>query len=319
MGAYRATWHDLADTKARTAYTTLYDSSPQRTVFAHLGFADALCESLGYGARLLLISRKGGPEVGAGAVLFERPFGPLRRVVVPPLTPYTGPLFVRPLREADLARPAHPLPTFIDAVQRRYASAAFHLPPTVDARAFLWAGFDATPRYTHWGTPGAQPRAAASRNVRRTLDAAADWTVKEEATAALIAAYAVGALPPRFQTTLPETRVRSLMEGLHERGLARLLTTQDDTGRVRGGVAVLSDGRTHHYWSGGSVSGPAMTLLTMDAVEEASRHGHALDLAGANLAPVAEFKRRFGLPLRVHARVSWSRSRLLRTMSSLRG
>ncbi|HEX8386918.1 MAG TPA: hypothetical protein VF576_12085, partial [Rubricoccaceae bacterium] len=127
----RAAFYALSDAGARGAYADLLAVSPQRTVFAGLVYADAVCSAFGMTGRIALATGAEG-EPGIGAVLFEKQRGPFRQAVVPPLTPYTGPLFSGGAETAERIR------TFLAAVAARYDAVAFHLSPAVtDVRPFV--------------------------------------------------------------------------------------------------------------------------------------------------------------------------------------
>ncbi|HEX8299030.1 MAG TPA: GNAT family N-acetyltransferase [Rubricoccaceae bacterium] len=323
-GAVAVETAPLVDAAARDAYAALAAASPQRTVFAGLAFADAACAAFGLGGRIAL-GRAPDGQATIGAVLFEKRTGPLRQIVVPPLTPYTGPLFAGEvgIGSADTVR------TFLAAVTKGAASVAFHLSPAVaDVRPFLWAGFDATPRYTYWGASGLD---AAPHYVRRRLKRyaphRADGTVRpdgtttardDEAAAEVVQATADAftrrGLPAPVDAGTAEALVRSLVAA----GVARIVVAETDGQRV-GAVATLADDRTGHFWNGAGEPGPAMMLMMAATSAGLAADGvQSFDLAGANLASIAAFKAQFGLPLAVHYRVSWTGARALRLRDALR-
>ena len=323
-GAVAVETAPLADAAARDAYAALWAASPQRTVFAGLAFADAACAAFGLTGRLALGRAPDGRAV-VGAVLFEKRTGPLRQIVVPPLTPYTGPLFAGEvgIESADAVR------AFFAAVTEGAASAAFHLSPAVsDVRPFLWAGFTASPRYTYWGPSGlADAPPYVRKMVRENGPVRVDGSTRETGTAtyadpsaaadvvrAMERAFARRGEPMPVDAAQAERFVRALADA----GLARIVVAETSGARV-GAVATLTDGRTGHFWAGAGDPGPSMLLLMATTTEALAAEGvPAFDLVGANMERISTFKQRFGLPLAVHYRVSWTGARVLRLRDALR-
>lgn len=313
----------LDSPEAREAYADLLSGSPQRTAFATLAFADAACDAFGLTGRLALLEDDGRAAIGA--VLFEKTTGPFRQAVVPPLTPYTGPL----LRESVGMDSAAVLGAFLEALKPRFSSIAFQPPPGVsDARPFVWAGFTATPRYTHWGPAGLD---TAPKYVRKTLrengTTRVDGSRRETGTDTFddptAAADVVAAMQRAFDrigqdVPVDPARAERLVRRLAEAGLAQITVAETGGARV-GAVATLLDDRTGHFWTGAGDPGPAMLMMMAHASRRLAEAGRAeFDLMGAGIARVSTFKARFGLPLRVSYRVAWTGSRVLRLRAALR-
>ena len=89
---------------------------------------------------------------------------------------------------------------------------------------------------------------------------------------------------------------RKDFEALRAEGQVRLFTaTPSDTDTPEGGLAVLHDGHTAHYWIAGSAPGPAMTVLLGHTLPRLRDDGIKLfDFVGAHTPSIAEFKRHFG-------------------------
>ncbi|HEX9952344.1 MAG TPA: GNAT family N-acetyltransferase [Rubricoccaceae bacterium] len=314
----------LADAAVRDAYASLWAESPQRTVFAGLAFADAACAVFGLTGRLAL-GRDAAGQVAIGAVLFEKRTGPLRQIVVPPLTPYTGPIFARDvgIESSDIVR------AFLAAVTEGAASVAFHLPPAVsDVRPFLWAGFDAAPRYTYWGASGlATAPPYVRKMVRENGPVRVDGSSREAGTVTYAdpsaATDVVRAMERAFARRgepmpVDDAQAEHLVRALAEAGIARIVVAETRGTRV-GAVATLTDGQTGHFWAGAGDPGPAMLLLMATTTEALAAEGvPTFDLVGANMERISTFKQRFGLPLVVHYRVAWTGARVLRLRNALR-
>ena len=326
VGPADVTFRPLSDGAARAAYAALYAASPQRTVFASLAYADAVCAAFPLEGRLALAL---GPDGAAdvGAVLFEKRTGPLRQAVVPPLTPHTGPLLAGAVGLATAER----LAAWLGAVTARYDHVAFHLSPAVaDARPFVWAGFRVTPRYTYLGPAGldgAPPyvRKMMRENGPRRVDGSVRETGiavrRDDGAAADAGRFTAGAFERKGEDSPVEAgRAERLVRGVVAAGAARILVAERLDGTRVGAVATAHDDTTGHFWVGAGERGPSMLLLMAATAEGLAASGHRqFDLVGANLQSIATFKRRFGLPLVVYYRAAWTGSRLLRLREAWRG
>ena len=86
------------------------------------------------------------------------------------------------------------------------------------------------------------------------------------------------------------------MAWLQEKNYATTFTaTPVSGGAPEAGLIVLRDGASACYWIAGSVPGPAMTVLLGHVLSRLQAEGvRYFDFVGANVPPVAEFKRHFG-------------------------
>ena len=319
----------LADAAARDAYAALAATSPQRTPFAGLAFADAVCRVFGLTGRIALGrgARQAGSttsgEAQIGTVLFEKRTGPFRQIVVPPLAPYTGPLLAGEIGLGSAAT----VRAFLGAVRKGYHAVAFHLAPgTADVRPFTWAGFTATPLYTYLGDPGTESPYV-RKMVRENGPVRADGSTRETGTATYLdagaAADVASAMARAFardEAPLPvtEAQAEALVRALVAAGVARIVVAEKQGARV-GAVCTLADDRTGHFWLGAGEPGPAMLLLMAATARSLVQTGQRrFDLVGANMERVSVFKRRVGLPLVGSYRVAWTGSRLLRLRAALR-
>ncbi|MGI9175768.1 MAG: GNAT family N-acetyltransferase [Rhodothermales bacterium] len=290
----------------RQAWADLLAASPQRTPFSTLAYAEALHEALGVSYRLAGVYE--GETLAAGALLYERPLGPYRRVVIPPLTPYTPVLLREPLREVDVHARRSPLDALVRLLESRYHHLALHLHPSLkDVRAFQWAGWSARPFFTYRQALGGADvlRRTASRNVRR-LAGSGSWHVAEAPDAVEVMLSLGEASFNRQERSLPveAIRLRRLMTSLLASGLARLFTASQARGVAEGALVVLRDGTTAHDWFVGSRPGPARACLTYDVLLQLHDEGvRCYDFGGANTPSIAEFKRRFGGTLTPYYRV----------------
>ena len=101
----------------------------------------------------------------------------------------------------------------------------------------------------------------------------------------------------RHQRNAPaaESQLVALIQQLQTAGAARVFAaTASGENAPSGGVIVLHDGRTAHYWIAGSRPGPAMTVLLGKLLPRLRDEGlEVFDFVGANTPSIAEFKRHF--------------------------
>jgi hypothetical protein len=268
--------------------------------FSSPPFARALARRMD--VRVLALAESGAWE--AAALVCPRPIGPLQRAPAPMLAYYFEPLLAAPEREGHVVERRSPLTRLLAELGRRFPLVSLQTSPAVtDCRAFAWTGFACTPLYTY---ATASPTADAfSKTVRKRVRQFGDRYTIEPAPAgsaqvadlALAAYRRDGRSPP-----LPPAEMQTLWSELEAGGLVRALIARSPEGAVEGAQILLDDGRTLSTWIGGSVPGPAMTLLTAAVIEQAARSGRMVDLLGANTPPVAAFKRSFGVPLQTFYR-----------------
>ena len=291
--------------RAWVALAEVADPSP----FAPLATARAVAGVFGLRARVFG-AEQDGALVG-GVVAYEKRRGPYRLAVVPPLTPVTPFLLAEAPTEHEVHARSSTLDALVAAVGGRFHAAAFRLQPALaDARPFTWAGWSAEPRYTYAGPlrPAPERWAQASKAVRKRVRREADGfeLVEEPDNVAALQALedevwaGRGIAPP----VAPE-RQAAWLRALVAAGAARLFVLRDGAGGAAGAQAVVTDGRAAAFASGAARPGSAMTVLTHLVCERLYADGvRSVDLVGANLPSVAEFKRAFGLPLVLQFRVT---------------
>lgn len=281
-------------------WLSLWERSLQRSPFSHPAFARALAEAFGLGLHVLAVEADDG-ALDAGTLVFEKRRGPLRASALPPLCPVHTPLLARPVAEADTHARRSPLDTLLARLAGDLDQATFALPPSLpDLRPFTWAGWEATPRFGYHLRLGDVFRAGYSGSTRRLIaNEAESFEVVEDAAFVGVAVRLMAEAYRRRSEALglDERAVARLGAQVVEAGLARSFAALRD-GIPEAALVVATDGRTSVNWFTGSVPGPAMTVL-LDAV--AHRLGdeaiEVFDLGGANVASIAEFKRKFGAAL----------------------
>ncbi len=235
----------------------------------------------------------------AGALVYWRRRGPYRQGVLPPFTQYSPVVLRTPPLEAEVHARRSAFEALLAALEPCFSHHCFFLSIT-DVRPAQWRGWRVEPRYTYrlslveddllnrWSS--------ATRRAFRKHSAA--YHVEEQPEAASSIVQQCAESYRRHGRALPTdpTRLHTLVDTLRAEGQVRLFTATPVGGSApEGGLAVLHDGRTAHYWIAGSAPGPAMTVLlghTLPRLRDAGLQ--AFDFVGANTPSIAEFKRHFG-------------------------
>lgn len=316
---------DPTTASVRTDWADLLSRSDQSTPFSTLAYAEALEDATGLGHRLAGVYED--EQLVAGILCYEKPLGPYRRVVVPPLTPYTSFLFETPPREADITRRRSALDALLELLEEHYHAMAFHLHPTLrDVRPFQWNGWNVTPRYTHRHTPLKEREKLfnlLSGSTRRLFINHASSYQLEETPHALSDALSLAEESLQrhnHDLPLPKPTLRSFLQQLLKAELVRLFISHpEEHTEPDGALWILHDQQMSCDWIAGSKRGPAMTLLLIHTLLTLQEEGYrTFDFAGANIPSIAEFKRSFGAPLVSYYRVEQHASPVLQLIHHLR-
>lgn len=294
---------DLQDPGVRRAWAALHAAAPSASPFGALAYAEAAAEAFGLRARPFGVEQDGA--LVAALVAYEKRRGPYRLAVVPPLTPITPVLLAEPPAEADVHARRSPLDALIAGLDGHFHALGFRLQPEItDVRPFTWAGYTASPRYTYAQPLGPTEAflAGASKMVRRRIRREADRFELAEASDQLDVLGRLEAEVYDRQGTvspLDPTQRDVFLRRLLGADLGRLFVLRETaTGEAVGARVVVTDGTAAFFTIAASRPGPAMTVMTHLVRERLVEAGvQSLDLVGANLPTVAEFKRSFGMPL----------------------
>lgn len=279
--------YNLDNTDARARYQALWEEAPERTVFASLRYARAVDKAYGLGSFMHFCGED------AALLLHTKGRGPLRRVIVPPFTQYSALLLGKPAPAHQIHKQIVPLDHFLKHIERK-ARTADLLVQLNDPRTAQWRGWDVRPLFTYMiDLPGNIDNW--SEGARRTWRSkTSSYRIQED---------------PRHLRPIIDLCVKSYeRHGRRMPGkpaaLETVVTAMGPWARtfaairnntVEGGVVVLHDDRTAHYWIAGSIPGPAMTVLIGEILPILHTSGITkFDFVGANTPSIAEFKRTFG-------------------------
>ena len=309
--------------EARPSLVEAWRAQAAPSPFTHPDVSAAAAAAFGLGAMAWEVD-------GAWSVAFEKTLGrgPLavRVLALPPLLPVAAPILATAPSEVDTHRRQTPLDALIGAIARRYAQATFALPASwTDPRPFAFAGWDVEARFTYlvdlpsdvdgWSsgrrqdarTDGYEARVGGRETQPDTDDVTAALRLQSDA-------YRRKALP--FSPTTAQ--MATLADALHKAGLLRSVVVRQG-GEVRAAALFAVAGSRATYWLAGSRPGPAMAVLFAHAFEALRAEGvTTVDLGGANVPGVAEFKRQFGSRLVPTYRVRHSGSRWFNALQALR-
>ena len=271
---------------------------------------------------MYLLAAEGRDE--AGAVVYWRRRGPSREVVIPPFTQYS-PVWIRSApSEAAVHSRRSAFEALLTALAVDFAQLRFFI-AIPDIRPAQWQGWRVNPLYTYrlslveddlmgrWSS--------ATRRTYRKHEGA--YRVEEQPGAASAIIQHCTESYGRHGRSLPATpsRVQALVDTLQAVEHVRLFTaTPINDQTPEGGLAVLHDGQTAHYWIAGSTPGPAMTVLLGHTLPRLRDAGiEVFDFVGANTPSIAEFKRHFGPVLTPYFHLEKITRPELRLLHRLRG
>lgn len=306
------TRHPLASVRADAL--ARWERSPTRSPFTH----PAVMEAAGGAFGLDAVAWLGD---GAAVVGLERRRLGARALAQPPALPYSPPLLDAAPKEADVTMQRSPLGPLAAALAARYAQATVALPPAwPDARPLAWNGWALATRYTSVARLDERPFLDWSGGARRRAQAHAGAFEVElgpahvgDAVRLQVASYARKGLALRES----EAALRRVADAMSDAGLVQAAVAKRD-GAVEAAALFAVDGPSATYWLSGSAAGPAMTVLFAHAERELAAAGvRTLDLGGANVPGVAQFKRGLGGRVRPVVVARWAR-RWVRALQALR-
>ncbi|GAB5535183.1 MAG: hypothetical protein Rubg2KO_14320 [Rubricoccaceae bacterium] len=308
--------HALAD--ARSDILARWEAQTNPSPFTHPDVCAAAAEVFGLATSVWMNDT-------AAAIAFEKRVGagPLsaEALALPQLVPVSAPILTPPPSESDSHRGKTDLDALVRALSGAYDQATFALPSSWrDPRPFAWAGWSVESRFTYVVDLPSDPATWSSGRRQDARTHAEDFEVQMDSDAPQLAtefqAEAYNRKGVAFGPSVAQmTRLASAMQ---EAGCLRtVVARQGDTIRAAALFAVAGHRAT--YWLAGSEPGPAMTILFDHALRELANDGITdVDLGGANVRGVAEFKRQFGAHLVPSFRVRHIGPRWLRMLRAIR-
>lgn len=283
----------------------LVNSSPQGTVFCRSAWLSAVA-GIQDGQPVRLGTMHNG-ELVAGVSFVEVQRGGFRKAVTPLLTPYAGMLYHdRPADgdESDTASLSLIAAEQLNSwMKRRYhQSTLVHSPAYFDVRPYTWGDWETRVRYTYC-IDITDPDAAIRRfrkRVRHLINRAdRDFTVVYDVDPDVL-----GTLHERTYRSRGEVppfggdKVAALIRALKPTGMLDIQSAVDKDGEIAGAVLNVIGLGTVYTLINGSTAEHRHTgvyaLLNRDAIRRYHPDCHTLDLVGANIAPIAFYKRGFG-------------------------
>ncbi len=242
----------------------------------------------------------------AGLSFVEISRGPLRKITTPVLTPHGGMLYRPGTGKRESEKESFNMACaekIISCIATVYSySFLVHSPGLTDIRPFIWAGWNESVRYTYMLELSDADRIwdLMERRVRTVLRNA-------ESTLQLGGAIDIEHFGRLYERIYVDRRkkpptdskiVKLFLKNVLDSGIAEMRTVSDSDGDVLSAMVLVSDERTVYAWISGSVpeknSTGAFTLLFWDAVKRYSGTCTELDMVGANIPPIAFFKKGFG-------------------------
>jgi len=280
-----------------SAYEALWERAFLRTPFTRLSYLRAI--SVASGRRLDVWGAWESGRLVAALPLFAA--SPFRRVLPPPLTPYTEPVLEAFPPGARIHDRTSILDALIAALQSHYHAFALHLPPTwPDARSFTWAGCRSEVLYTY-RIPLDQPFALARVRKREAKESGEIFPAE---ASHLTNALELSMQRQRRALPLPSNNLAEALPEILRHGLA--FRTEHPNGAAS--MSLLTPEGAFDFLAGGE-PGPGRAALLLHQMAYAKAVGCTFfDLCGANTPSIAEYKRGFGGVLTPYTRVVWMRS-----------
>ena len=306
----------LAD--ARDDLLARWRAQPDPSPFTHPDVCAAAADAFGLATTVWT-------NAHAAVTAFEKQVGvgPLsaQALALPQLVPVSAPVLTPPPSEAESHGGNTDLDALLRALSESYAQATFALPTSWrDPRPFAWAGWTVEARFTYVvDLPSPLPSWSGGSR-QRARSHSGDFEVRINVDPPEIAAEFQSEAYHRkgiaFGPTVAQmTRLASSMQ---DAGCLRTAVAWQD-GKVRAAALFAVAGHRATYWLAGSEPGPAMTVLFAKALDALAAEGVTeVDLGGANVRSVAEFKRQFGARLAPTFRVRHIGPRWLRVLHATR-
>ncbi len=267
-------------------------------------------------SKMHLVRAKGRDE--AGIIVLYRGKGAFRDSRPVPFSQYSCLLLRQSCDEAAIHQRRSALEALLSAVEPHYRHLLL-LVSLRDPRPAQWRGWDVRPLFTYRLRP-TEGMAAWSEATRRAYKKHAHaYRIEEDADSASDIVRCCRQSYARHGRRLPAEpeALTRLVTRLRASGCVRLFTARRD-GQLEGGLAILHDGQTAHYWIAGSQPGRAMTVLVGRVLQTlATGRVAQFDFVGANTPSIAEFKRHFGPRLTAYYRLEYRASILGRSKAGI--
>lgn len=260
----------------------------------------------------------------------------LRFIVLPPLTPWLGPM----IDVGDATKVSRRLEVEKELTEAlleqlpQHDKLAVHCHSSIsNALPFVWAGYEVTPRYTYvLDDIGDEEQIwnGLRENIRREIRKARRQVevVSSEDLAECV--HVIGKTFDRLH--LPSPHKLEIMQRIDDacskRSQREILLARDEQQRIHAAAYLVRDADATYYLAGGAdpdlrTSG-AHSLLMWEAIRRASVHTPRFDFAGSMLQGIERFFRAFGarqqqffriISMSRRMRVLWSGYQLARALT----
>ncbi|HJP34033.1 MAG TPA: GNAT family N-acetyltransferase [Candidatus Latescibacteria bacterium] len=291
------------DIVAPDVWNRFLETADGATIFSHAEWMATAAQASGAESRLL--GAWDGDHLVAGVAGVSTGSGWRRRFSTPDLSPHTGFLF----RPSTTDRPAHiesersgATGALLEHLQANNARIHLtHSPSLVDAREFVWAGWQVQPRYTYQielpedRTPVWDGFERRTRTAVRKAEKAG-FRVEASNDAVELRRLYGQVYGGEERAPVAGNIVEKMVELALETGRAEGWRCQAPSGATAAVVFFVPDGDTLYAWVAGADPAQrdsgATSLLYWKVME--SSPCSRFDFVGANLAAIAFFKRGFG-------------------------
>jgi len=317
--------YHVAEVTDPTEWDTFAAAAVGGTPFSTAAWLDCAARA-GGGVRLLGCRRKGRLVAGVSGLEVPARGGP--QLVTPPLLPHGGFILAPPNSDRPALQEAERCGAFRALIQ--FLGSEFgavhltHAPALADAREFAWAGWTVRPRYTY------QIDLADRQAVWDTMERRTRATIRKagEAGFRLAAAEDDGVLRDLYQAVyerqddgppVAAAAVEAVAGQARAAGLTETWAVESPAGEPAAVVAFTRGDPCYALIAGAAPAfrdTGATALLYWEFLQRTE--ARSFDFAGANMPPIALFKRGFGGTLVPYFAVDGHRGRWRRSLAALR-
>ncbi len=281
-------------------WNSFVESSPQGTLFSTTTWLDS------FDCNYRVLACYKGDEIVGGIAFAFRKVGPLKCIYIPTLTRYNG-IIIRDCSKLNAVRRQSVEYGVADEIVR-YLSCNYHVVnvsnsiPLKDIRPFDLNRFDITVNYTYvinlerieetWG--------GFKNSLRRQIISAKDAldVTEEDNVDSLWAVYKQTFERQNIPCPMGYSEMKKLHDNLAKEDRARIFSVRDRLKNIHCSSMVVYDSKTAYYLLGGASTecrgSNAYSLMLWKVIEEMSGKVKKMDLVGANIPSISDYKKKFG-------------------------
>lgn len=281
-------------------WNTFVESSPQGTIFSTTTWLDAV------NCNYKVLSCYFGEELVGGIAFAERKWGPFKYIYIPKLTRYNGII----IKDCSKLNSVHRLTLEYEVageiaqyLRKHYnaVNISNHI-NLKDIRPFIQNRFDTTVNYTFVVdlTKIQDTWSRIKNSVRRQIRSAQkELRVEiEYHTRNLFQMYKETYERQKLQVSIGAGELERIYNALAGKDRAQIYSVKDIDGNIHSSSLVVWDTKSAYYLVGGASNSfrdsNAYSLMLWRVMEDMSQRVPKIDLVGANIPVISDYKKKFG-------------------------